>query len=185
MVDINNFISTSTIESEQYIEFFPVTPIVSGDLIQFDINKTLTQLTDPSFFLNVTAKVVEKDGTMLKDAANVAPVNLTLHSLFRDVVLKANETILTQSSGTYPYRSYFDTNHTYSKKAKNAAIGLPQMYIKEKSGKFNTISAGMNPSFDKRVKYFAKSKEVHMGGIIHCEFFLQNRFIIPGIKYYI
>uniref|UniRef100_A0A915HGQ1 Uncharacterized protein n=1 Tax=Romanomermis culicivorax TaxID=13658 RepID=A0A915HGQ1_ROMCU len=33
---------------------------------------------------------------VLKDNAKVAPVNLTLHALFRDVILKANGIIITQ-----------------------------------------------------------------------------------------
>lgn len=168
---------------EREIEFFPTGPIISGEPIQFDIPESTTQMTDPSFLLKITCKIVEGDGSDLKADARVGPVNLTLHALFYDVVLKANNTIITQSTGTYAYRAYFETVYTYSSAAKNGAIGIPQLYYKDKGGKFNGVLADINPGFDQRMKKFEKSAEVEMAGRLHCDLLLQNKMIIPGVKF--
>lgn len=183
MTQINQIIAGSSFTGEHETEYYPITPLTAGESIQFDIPESTTQLTDPNFFLKIKAKIVEGDGTVLKDNAAVAPVNLTLHSLFRDIVLKANGTIISQATGTYSYRAYIETNYTYSSPAKNGAIGLPQCYIKETAGKFNAVTLASNTSFDKRVNMFAKSKEVEMGGRIHCDIFLQKHLIVPGVNF--
>uniref|UniRef100_A0A915ILH1 Uncharacterized protein n=1 Tax=Romanomermis culicivorax TaxID=13658 RepID=A0A915ILH1_ROMCU len=59
--------------------------------------------------VRVSAKVTEGKDGVLKDNAKVAPVNLTLHALFRDVILKANGRqpihILAKATNTYPYKA--------------------------------------------------------------------------------
>ena len=49
------------------------------------------------------AQVVNRDGTALDPAAIVAPVNLTLHSMFSQVDVSLNEKLITPSTNTYPY----------------------------------------------------------------------------------
>lgn len=183
MSEIDQIVSTFSIVGESEVEFYPINPLVSGDPIQFDIPESYTQFTDPGIFLKVNAKLTEADGTVLKDKARVAPVNLTLHSLFKDVILKVNGIIVNQATGCYPYRSYFETNFTYSTAAKNGAIGIPQMYQKETAGKFNGTITGVNTAFDYRVEKFAKSAEVELGGKLHCDIFMQNKLLIPGLRF--
>lgn len=183
MSEIDEIVSHSSIVGESEVEYYPINPVVSGESIQFDIPESFTHMTDPNFILKLVCKVVEGDNTILKDAARVAPVNLTLHALFTDVVLKANNVILNQATGTYPYRAYIETNFTYSSAAKSGAIGIPQMYYKETPGKFHASVAGLNAGFDSRVAKFAKSTPVEMGGRLHCDLFMQNKLIIPGIKF--
>lgn len=183
MSELAQILSPSNIVGFQEIEFYPISPLAAGDPIQFDIPETLTQLTDSNFFLKVTVKITEGDGSILKDNAVVAPANLALHSIFRDVILKANGIILNQATATYPYRAYFETNYTYSTAAKNGIVGIPQLYYKEAAGLFNTITAGQNPSLDSRVKRFGKSKEIELGGRLHLDLCLQNKLLIPGVKY--
>lgn len=183
MSELAQILSPSNIVGFQEVEFYPISPLSAGDPIQFDIPETLTQLTDPNFFLKITVKITEGDGTPLKDNAIVAPCNLALHGIFRDVILKANGTILNQATGTYPYRAYFETNYTYSTAAKNGIVGIPQLYYKETAGKFNTITLGENPGLDSRIKKFVKSKEVELGGRLHLDLCLQSKLLIPGVKY--
>lgn len=173
----------SSIVGEQEIEFYPINPIIYGEPIQFDIPETLTQLTDPNFLLKVKAKIVEKDGADLKADVRVGPVNLLLQSLFKDIVLKANGTIINQASGTYPYKAYIENVYTYSSAAKNAAAGSPQMYYKDRAGEFHAVLAKLNPAFDFRLARFTKSATVEMAGRMHCDLLMQNKPIIPGVKF--
>jgi len=174
----------SSITGETETEYFPLNPITDSNHIQFDIQESHTQLTDPHFLLKINAKIVKSDGNDLEDKARVGPVNLLLHALFKDVVLKANGVIISQANGTYPYRAYFETVLSYSSLAKDAAIGGPQlMFYKDQKGLFNGVLEGVNNAFDARLGKFVKSKQVTMAGRLHCDLLLQNKLIIPGVKF--
>ena len=60
-------------------------------------------------YLLIRAKVVRGIGTDLAPDTPVAPVNNWLHSLFSQVEIYLNDTLVTLSSITYPFRAYVDT----------------------------------------------------------------------------
>lgn len=138
-------------------------------------------MTDPFFLLSLKVKIVNGDDTPLAADAKVAPVNLTMHSIFRDVVFKINGTIVSQATmGTYPYKAMIETVYTYSEQAKEGAIGQPQLFIKEPSGKFNSFEAAQNPSFEYRRKKFAASAVVELMGRLNVNVLLQPKLFVPG-----
>ena len=69
-------------------------------------------------YLLVRAKVVRGVGTDLADDSPVAPVNW-LHSLFSQVDVYLDDTLVTPSSNTYPFCAYVDTLLSYGAEAKN------------------------------------------------------------------
>lgn len=178
----SNLINTSII-SDQYIDYYPISPLVDDSVIQFDIPESYSTMLDPCMLLKLKIKITNATGGKLDADAAVAPTNLLLHALFQDVVLKANGVIISHTNGAYPYRAYIETNFTYSSEAKKGAIGEPQLYFQETTGKFSTTNAAENASFEKRVKKCALSKVVELAGRLHCDFLLQNRLIVPGVKF--
>ena len=54
-------------------------------------------------FLYVRAAIVKANGTAITAQSNVAPVLNWLHSLWSQVDLSLNNTLVTQSNNTYPY----------------------------------------------------------------------------------
>ena len=72
---------------------------------QSDLPETFTQMINLSCLLKVSAKITKAGGSNLDNDAIVAPVNLLLHSMFKDVALKANGTIISQVTSSYPYRA--------------------------------------------------------------------------------
>lgn len=180
-----SFIQTA-IKGEQIIEFFPISPLINTirqQVIQFDVPETFGMFTDPAMLLVIKAQIKGTDGSTLTGDEVIAPVNLTLHAMFKDVVLKVNGVNVNQSNGTYNYRSIIETNFSYSPAAKQGAIGIPQMYIQETANRFATFVAGENPSFDQRKAKFAKSTIVEMAGRLHCDFLRQPRLIVPGVRF--
>ena len=53
--------------------------------------------------LHVIAKITKADGTNI-DANSAAPINLTLHSMFREIGLKFKGRNIGDTSQLYPYR---------------------------------------------------------------------------------
>jgi len=59
--------------------------------------------------LYVKAKITRADGTNLAVDSPIGPSNLFLHSLFLQVDVSLNGTLITASTNTYPYRANMDT----------------------------------------------------------------------------
>ena len=80
-----------------------------------------------TYLLN-QAKVVRGVGTDVAADTPVAPVNNWLHSLFSQMDVYLNDTLVTLSSNTYPFRTYVDTVLSYGAEAKNNQLTSQLQY---------------------------------------------------------
>jgi len=69
----------------------------------------------------VKAKITQNVGANLQVDAEVGPVNLLLHSLFSQVDISLNGTLITASTNTYPYRAIIETLLTYGKRRRRVS----------------------------------------------------------------
>jgi len=77
----------TSMESGNWIEYHPLTSVADRSPIDFEISGSGEDYIDfGNSMLYVQAKIVQPNGTDLGAAANTAPVNLFLHSLFSQVV---------------------------------------------------------------------------------------------------
>ena len=133
--------------------------------------------------LHVQVKVTRANGI---DAGEpVGPVNNWLHSLFSNVDLSLNGTLVTSSSfNSYPYRSYIEALLSYGVDAKSTQL-TNQLWYKDKASRMHAteLAAGPapNPGFVTRRDYIADSRVVDMIGRLHVDMFLQDKFLINGV----
>ena len=87
----------------------------------------------------------------------VVPVNNWLHSLFSQVDVYINDTLVTPSSNTYPFRAYVDTFLSYGDEAKNTQL-TSQLWYKDTAGHMDatTVDGGNTGLVERRV-YIAES----------------------------
>ena len=86
----------------------------SGGLIEFSILGLGDDYLDlANTMLHVEANVTRADGAALDLADPVGPVNNWLHSLFSQVDVYLNGTIVIPSTNTYAYRAYIQTLLSY------------------------------------------------------------------------
>ena len=77
--------------------------------IEFDITSSGDDYIDfANSYLYARAQIIRANGTALEAAGTVGPVNNFLHSLFSQVDLSLNGTMITSSTNTYPYRAYIE-----------------------------------------------------------------------------
>jgi len=67
--------------------------------------------------LYVKAKISRADGTNLAADSPIGPTNLFLHSLFSQVDVSFNGTLITASTNTYSYRAMMKTLLSYGEDA--------------------------------------------------------------------
>ena len=121
------------------------------------------------------------NGTDIVADTPVAPVNNWLHTLFSQVDVYLNDTLVTPSSNSYPFRSYVETLLRYGAEAKKTQL-TSQLWYKDTAGHMagTTINAG-NLGLVERGRHLAESRVVDMMGQLHVDLFLQDRFLLNSV----
>ena len=134
-------------------------------------------------YLLIRAKVVRGVGTDLAADTPVASVNNWLHSsLFGQVDVYLNDTLVTPSSNTYPFRAYVDTVLSYGVEAKNTQL-TSQLWYKDTAGHMDATTVdGGNTGLIERRRNITESRIVEMMGRLHVDLFLQDRFLLNGVS---
>jgi len=100
----------TNMEHGSWVEYHPLISGSDGSPIEFDVSGTGDDYVDfGNTILHVKAKVTRANGTDLPADTVVGPVNLFLHSLFSQVDISLNGTLITSSTNTYPYRAMIKT----------------------------------------------------------------------------
>ena len=167
----------TSIDDGRWVEHQHLTSLDSGGPIEFMLPGTGDAYLDlANTYLLIRAKVVRGDGTDLAADTQVAPVNNLLHSLFSQVDVYINDTLVTPSSNTYPYRAYVETLLSYGAEAKKTQL-TSQLWYKNTAGHMDaTLDNGGNAGLAERRKYIAESRFVEMMGRLHVDLFLQDQW---------
>ena len=171
-----------SIDEGQWIEHQPITSLDSGGPIEFVVPGAGDAYIDlVNTYLFVRAKIIRGAGTNLDDDAPVAPVNNWLHSLFSQVDVYLNDTQVTSSSNTYPFRAYVETLLSYGAEAKKTQL-TSQLWYKDSAGHMDaTQENGGNAGLVERRRHIAGSRVVEMMGRLHVDLFMQDRFLLNGV----
>ena len=175
----------NSIADSHVVEHQPMASLDSGGPIEFLIPGSGDDYLDlANTMLHVQVKVTRANGNNIDAGEPVGPVNNWLHSLFSQVDLSLNGTLVTSSSNSYPYRAYIETLLSYGFDAKSTQL-TNQLWYKDKASRMHAIelAAGPdpNPGFVTRRDYIAGSRVVDMMGRLHVDMFLQDKFLINGV----
>ena len=159
--------------------------MADGSPIEFEISGTGDEYIDfGNSLLYVKAKITQPNGENLADDANTGPVNLFLHSLFSQVDIELNGTLITSSTNTYPYRAMLETLLSYGEDAKNTQL-TSALYYKDDAEHMDTVAQDnentRNGGLVKRSKHISKSHVVDMMGRLHADIFFQDRYMLNEV----
>ena len=173
----------TSLEYGMYVEIYPLAALSPSNNIDFNINqKGNSEYLDLSnTYLYVRAKITESDGSTLPDDAPVGPVNNWLHSHFSQVDVSLNNTLVTPSENTYPYRAYIENTLNYGSDAKKTQLAS-EMYYKDSGHHFEEVISGKNAGMKKWRERTTKSKEVEMIGRLHVDIFNSTKYLIGGVN---
>ena len=170
----------TSIETGGYVEYFPLAVINQSTNIEFNIlNKNGAEYIDLSnTYVSVRAKIVTNDGKVLPDIAKCAPINNWVHSLFSQIDISLNGTLVTSSENTYPYKAYLETLLTYDAEAKQSQL-TAGMFYKDTAHKMDQLEG--NVGMKQRQTRAAQSHEIDMIGRLHCDIMNMNRYLLNGV----
>jgi len=177
----------TSMEQGSWVEYHPLTTVSDGSPIEFDVSGTGDDYVDfANTMLYVKAKVTQANGNNLAADTEVGPVNLFLHSLFAQVDISLNGTLITSSTNTYPYRAMLETLLSYGRDAKKSQL-TSALYYKDVAGRMDSIDfadAAVNAGLATRRQLARQSRVIDMMGRIHADIFFQDRYMLNevGVK---
>ena len=131
-------------------------------------------------FLHVRTKVTLPTGDKLPPNTDVAPVNYYLHSLFSQVDVSLNDTLITSSENTYPYRAYLEATLNYGEEAKRGHM-TAALFYKDTPNSIDDTQGDGNSGLKIRRNVASQSQELDLMGRLHCDIFAQDRYMLNGI----
>jgi len=170
----------TSIESGGWVEYNPISSIADGVPIEFVIGGSGQDYIDlANTQLYVRAEIVQANNQAIDNAQQVGPVNLLLHSLFSEVDLKLNDTLISSTNNTYAYRAYIETLLSYGPSAKNSQL-TASLYYKDEAARMedgDPHAANANKGLKKRYNFFDAGGVVDMIGCIHSDLFFQEKYL--------
>lgn len=171
----------TAVEEGQFLEIHPLASLAPGAPIEFAISGASEEYLDLfNTFLHVRAKVTLPNGDALPPTAEVAPVNYYLHSLFSQVDVSLNDTLITASENTYPYRAYLEATLNHGEEAKKSHLSAA-LYYYDTATFFEDAQGTNNPGLLTRRQLASESREIDMMGRLHADIFVQDRYMINGV----
>jgi hypothetical protein len=173
----------TSIESATFVEYHPVSSLSDGAPIEFDVSSSGDDYIDfNDSQLHVRVKIVKADGSGADE--KVGPVNNLLHSLFSQVDISLNGTLVTDSANTYAYRAYFEDLLSYGSEAKKSQLSCGLFY-KDEAGKMDENDPSDddgNDGLTKRAAFLMDGKEVDLVGRLHSDIFFQSRYMLNEVN---
>ena len=159
------------VEHACFEEVYPMNSISSSKTdIEFFINGSQTEYLDLNdTLMNLSLKVVDKDGNDMADTSGVSPSNYMFHTLFKDVILSFNNTRIEGGNGTYAQKALIETILNYSGDSKNTCLSA--------MGYFNNAEVRKN--------MIKNSKIYSLTSGLQLNFLDQPKYLIPGVNVHI
>jgi hypothetical protein len=174
------------LESGSFVEYNPISSLTDSTPIEFHVSGSGQDYIDLSNTqIYIKAQIVQPDGTDIDNAHHVGPVNNLLHSLFSEVDLKLNDTLVSSTNNTYAYRAYLENLLSFGPAAKHSQL-TSEMFYKDSSAGIDEsnphVVNGLNAGFRKRHSFFEDSAVANMLGNLHLDAMYQSKLIPSDVN---
>ena len=153
--------------------------------ITFEVpnNREQCYLDPSSIRLELTTGIEKHDGTNWINMAKgdkIFPINNFMHSLFKDVTVEMNGTVINQHTNNYPYVAYLNTLLTYNEDYLDTQ-GASFLWEKDQAGAMDTVDVADDTPRNTRHMRFINDSDVYhtviMTGRLISELFQQEKFL--------
>ena len=184
------------IVKEYWVDYNPIAAITEGGVIEFNVPGTsVDYISLGKSRLHIKYIITDEEGNKIKDDRNlngeptdncdqVAPVNFTLHSIFRQIDLSLNQKLVSPDVGVnYPYKALIDLLLGSS----NDIIlsqGQAAMFFKDQAGHLDELQyIGSNRGYSERGRPTKDGDAANIEGCLYLDICQgENRAIINGVS---
>lgn len=177
----------TSLENATVVEYHPISSLSDGAPIEFEVSSTgedYLDLNDSQLY--VKCKILKADGSAIGATEKVGFVNNALHSLFSQIDVSLNGTLITDSTNTNGYRAYLEDLLSYGADAKKSQLTCALFY-KDTAGKMDVSDPtsdddNVNDGLVKRSSFTSGGKEVDLLGRLHADIFFQSRLMLNEVN---
>ena len=177
----------TSVESGAFVEYNPISSLSDNSCpIEFCVSGSGTDYIDlANTQLLIKCKITKANGNNLVPADDhVAPINNLLHSLFSEVDVKLNDTLVSTTNNTYAYRAYLENLLTFDGPTKQTQL-MAALFYKDVAGGMQDANphevAATNTGMKKRNSFMESSAVVDLVGQIHSDLFFQDRLLLNDV----
>ena len=173
----------SSIVSRQWVEYKPINAITEGAAIEFNITSSPSDYMNlQEYRLQIKAKLTHEDGiTPVTKEDLVAPVNLSLQSLFTQVDLNLQQQPLYSVGGNYPFKAYLDVLLDENTKMQEEKLASQLYYKDNLSSEDIATPQGDNNGLYQRWTHTREGRVFDMSGPLYLDMWQQERLLLNGI----
>lgn len=172
----------------QYVDYKPATLLSGGGPLTFTIPGTGSQYINlKNTYLQLKLKIVNEDGSDISGANRmIAPINLTLQSMFNQVDVQLQQQLVSTGQN-YGYKAYVETMLEYDRGAKMTQLQA-QGFFKDRPGFMDNVgppteqSLLIDDGMVRRWTWFINSKPVDLIGPLMADICQQDRLILNGVE---
>jgi hypothetical protein len=173
------------IQKGQWIDHQPISSINATAPIEFNVTGTEDYIDLPKTMLVAKVKITKSNGGDLTTGEKVGPVNNLLQSLFKQVDVFLNGVQVTQSTGTYGYKSFYETILNFGPAAKTSQL-TAGLFYKDTAGNMDSTdptlkTTAANSGLRTRYGFTAESALVDLLGPIFCDIFYSERLLLNHV----
>lgn len=155
---------------------------VSQGPIEFNISGNGDYIDLKATTLLVTARIVKADNTSYPAETpsakqEVAFTNNTLHSLFADIIVMINETIVQGGEQVYALKSLISTLFTYSEASMEKQL-FSEGFVKDQAGKLDDVTNG---GYVVRKSWTAGGASKDFYGKLFIDLFQQSKYMFGNV----
>ena len=147
--------------------------------IEFNVVGNMDFIDLSATTLHIRAKIVKADGTAYdRDKGEVAFINNALHSMFQDVIVSINETIVEGGELNYNIKSLISTLFAYSDSSMERQL-FAAGFVKDEPGKVDEIT---NKGYVTRKAWTNGGASKDFYGKLFVDMFQQPRYLIGNVN---
>ena len=158
------------------VDLYPTGNTTDDGPIEFLLPGSDEEYTGLDHTLELECKIVKSDGKDLAVDDVVGLVNCPLHAMFSQIDVWVSETMVTNSSNTYPYHAYIEKMLTYDQNALQTQF-TSELFNLDTEGEFDTVGDD-NEGFKDRKAYSDVSKPFVLRGSLHIPFLRQEKLLL-------
>jgi len=168
--------TNTTVDFSLYAEYPPIVPVPDSHAkLEFKIEGNANQYLDlDDSFLYLRVKVVNSDGSDLKDGAEIGTTNLFMHSLFSQCDVSIKNKLVSTSNNMYPYKAYLEYLLSFGEDYLDSQGKCPLFYLDDN----NFDIDDRNKRYKNRKISISKSKPVELIDKIRFDLATQDRYIL-------
>lgn len=187
--------SDPTVKSREWVEHRPVGQLSADAALEFSVSGNSSKYIDlRQTRLKIKLRILQGNGEKLPSSlpvdlgpvpneAKVAPVNLFLQSMWKQVDVSLQQQVVSPNISTrYPYKSMIDVLLGYGEEAKRTQL-QSQLYYKDQGNvSCNDSIEGTNSGLLMRAIYTEKSQYVDLEGPLYIDILETSRYVLNGVQ---